>query len=107
MYIIRNTFSFKDTSRVSAIPQLTNQQRWHTLVALPGQHNLVRRDLHGLRPNPLGSSRHYLPPNNRRLPKPIPTMDHVNRGQTLRTRMASAASAAAARARAVNQRQQH
>ena len=106
MYIIRNTFSFKDTSRVSAIPQLTNQQRWHTLVALPGQHNLVRRDLHGLRPNQanLGSSR---PQINRRLPKPLPIPMDVNRGQTLRTRMASAAPAAAARARAANLRQQH
>lgn len=93
---------------MSAIPQLTNQQRWHTLVALPGQHNLVRRDLHGLRPNPLGMSSRP-PQNNRRLPPkplPIPTMD-INRGQTLRTRMASAASAAAARARAANLRQQH
>ena len=48
--------SYKDTSRVSSIPQLTGQHRWHTLVALPGQQNLVRRDIYGLRPTPLGSN---------------------------------------------------
>ena len=41
---------------MSAIPQLTGQHRWHTLVALPGQNNLVRRDIYGLRPSPLGSN---------------------------------------------------
>ena len=97
MYINRNTFSFKDTNRVSAIPQLTNQQRWHTLMALPGQNGLARHDLHGLRPTPVGSPNR--PPmvhnHSRRLPKPLP----MERGHTLRTRMASAAAAAAARAR--------
>ena len=53
--------SYKDTSRVSSIPQLTGQHRWHTLVALPGQHNLVRRDLYGLRPTPLGQSNAKFP----------------------------------------------
>ena len=49
---------------MSAIPQLTGQHRWHTLVALPGQNNLVRRDIYGLRPSPLGSNTNL---TNRRL----------------------------------------
>ena len=44
--------SSKDSNRIASIPQLTgHNQRWHTLMALPGQNTLVRRDLRGLRPS--------------------------------------------------------
>jgi len=122
--------SFKVTNRVSAIPQLTRQQRWHTLVALPGQQTLARRDRYGLRPTPLGSNAKFTPrPNtpigsglrwtneNQELSSSrtnlvVPNLRRQNNSsnrqdssvtETLQARMASAAAAAAARAR-VNKR---
>ena len=91
-------------------------------MALPGQQTLMRRDLYGLRPTPLGStnqnSRNRRPlvvPNLRRPNSVI--SENVGRSaisenlrrpnsaisETLQNRMASAAEAAAARAR-VNKR---
>ena len=113
--------SFHDTNRVSAIPQLTGHSpRWHTMLALPGQNNLVRHDLHGLRPAPLGGSSNVNSPVRRIVQEPEPASSSTSRpprkplvmpnlrgrgwkhsapSETLQTRMASAAEAAAARAR--------
>lgn len=112
---------------MSSIPQFTGGHRWHTLVALPGQQTLVRRDMFGLRPTPLGStsksgiptrridvqqaaqdaevmsqssSRRPLVVGNLRRPVSSPISNDVT---TLQTRFASAGAAAAARAR-VNKR---
>lgn len=45
-------FSFRQIRPpVHSLPRLTSHSRWYTLLALPDQNRLVRRDLRGFRPD--------------------------------------------------------
>ena len=45
-------FSFRQIRPpVASLPRLTSHSRWYTLLALPDQNRLVRRDLRGFRPD--------------------------------------------------------
>ena len=83
---------------------------WHTLMALPGQSNLARNDLYGLRPRPSRrplEDKEILQPRMRTLIPhgiSVKSSSQNNSGhhvtsvtqQTLQTRMAAAAAEAAA-----------
>ena len=107
--------SSKLSNGVSSIPQLTgHSHRWHTLMALPGQNTLARRDLGGFRPSfevtrprPDPYAADEDPAFSRRIARAplLPLSNSAVSGhvtsvsQTMQTRMAVAGQAAAARAR--------